>query len=245
MFENEKMTADAGGNFVLAPAGNQMGRLCCILDLGTSENEVPNEQGQRIKVHQRKVMLGFELIGTSHVFDEAKGAEPFMVMKEYTYKISKKSTLGKDLKSWLSEDVAWLKECKAEDVKNFNIITLLGKTEGGGVMAMINVTHNKSEKGNERADISGLTPVPKEFRANVAVGKIKQYIFNFNTPFKADVFKKLPKFIQDKIRRSDEYLKLVAGDSTIASATASTNAAPAQQTAGKIEAPAGGDDLPF
>jgi hypothetical protein len=244
MFENEKMIADAGGNFVLAPAGNHIGRLCYILDLGTADNEFTNEAGQKVVNHSRKMMAGFELIGSSHVFSEEKGPEPFVVHKEYTYKISKKSTLGKDLKSWLSEDVAWLKECKPEDVKNFNIISLLGKTEGGGVMAMINITHDKSEKGNERASIASITPVPKDMRANISPGKVKQYIFNFNAPFKADVFKSLPKFVQDKIRKSDEYKKLVSADPSVGTATATT-AAPVQQTAGKIETPQGGDDLPF
>jgi hypothetical protein len=239
MFENEKMTADTGGNFVLAPAGNQIGRLCGIVEIGTVDGEVTNEKGQKVHVHSRKVMLFFELIGSSHVFYEEKGPEPFVVSKEFTYKISKKSTLGKTLMSWLSEDVVWLKECKPEDVKSFNIISLLGKEEGKGATAMINITHDKSEKGNNFANIATVTPVPKTIRPTVDAGKVKQYIFNFNAPFKADVFKGLPKFVQDKIRTSDEYKKLVGADPNTEATTATT-----QQTAGKIEAP-GGDDLPF
>jgi hypothetical protein len=242
MFDNEKMTADTGGNFVLAPAGNHIARLCSMIEIGTVDGEGTNEKGQKFHTHSRRIMLGFELIGKEHIFDESKGLEPFVITKEYTYKVSKKSTLGKELKAWLSNDMPWLVECKPDDVKKFNLITLLGKEIGKGAIVMVNVVHGKKEDGSDKAEIAGLTPVPKEMIPQVALGKVKQTLFNFNLPFKKDVFNALPAFLQKKIKTSDEYLKLVGADPNVVAAASST---PVQTTAGKIETPVGGEDLPF
>jgi hypothetical protein len=242
MFDNESTIADTGGNFVLAPADNHFGRLCAVIEIGTVDNEGTNDKGQKFTTHERKVLLGFELVNTNHIFDEEKGPEPFVIYKEFTFKISKKSKLGLWLKSWLGKSLPWLEECKPEDVKKFHLHSLLGKELGKGAIAMINVTHGTKKDGGNKAEISGVTPVPAG--VVVPVGRIKQTLFNFNLPFKSDVFKSLPKYMQDKIQKSDEYKKLVGMDSSATNAIAAATAVPVQQTAGQITPPPT-DDLPF
>ncbi len=232
MFENEVMNSKVGGNFALPPAENHLARICAIISIGTVDNEFVAEGGKTVTKHEKKIRLGFELVNTSHVFDSDRGAEPFVAWTEITDSLNPKSNLGKMLKAWL-----WSKkEVTKEEMEAFNLVSLLGKEECMGAKCMVNITHGTSKKGNDKYDIAGVTPAPTG--VEVPKGKVKQVLFNFNPPFKAEVFKTLPKFVQDKIRTSDEYKKIVGNSDPAVSA-----GAPAQQ-AGKIEKPED-DDLPF
>jgi hypothetical protein len=236
MFENEVMNSAIGGNFKLTPAGNHLCRIYGIVSLGTADHEFTPEGGKPVISHYKKIRLGFELLGQEHIFDPERGPEPFVIWIEERDSMNKKSNLRKILKSWLA------KEMTEEEAAKFNWVSLLGKEPGGGARAMVNVIHKKTSKGNEVSEVAGITPAPTPVAGQppIPLGKIKPVLFNFNPPFKADVFKTLPEWIQKEIRRSDEYIKLVGADTT----TTPANGATTQQTAGSIEAPAT-DDLPF
>lgn len=200
--ENEVMTAGVGGNFTLVPAGNHVARCYMLVKEGTIENNFTDDKG---KVHEKRdemIRLGFELVNTSHVFNEDKGSEPFVIDQELLYSMHKKAKLRKLLESWRGEV---LTEAEA---KAFNHVKLLGPADYEGAECLVNVVHRESGSGNKYATIASITPVPAG--TSVPAGKNARILFNFNPPFKTEVFNSLPEFIQKKIKSSDEYIKLAA-----------------------------------
>lgn len=234
--DNEVMTASVGGNFTLVPVGNHVARAFSVVELGTIENNFTDPAG---KVHEKRdkmLRIGFELVNTSHVFDEEKGPEPFVIEAEWLYSMHKKANMRKSLHSWRGEP---LTEAEA---KAFNIVKLLGPADFDGAACLVNVIHTESKNGNKYASIASITPIPDG--TPVPAGKRKRVLFNFNKPFKTEVFNELPEFVEAKIKTSDEYLALAAEyDAVDATAVVNTQAqaapsvAPTQPDAGKKKLP--------
>lgn len=206
-FENEEVVGDVG-NFTLAPAGNHAAICVSVVVIGT----VPTKYKGHDKM-QKVVRLGFELPLKKHVFNEAKGEEPFVVYKEYTLSMGDNSNLKKMIDSWRGEKLT------KEEAKKFNIVKLLG------CECMCNVVVKTSESGKQYNDVATVTPVPDGL--DVPEQTNKNTLFNFNAPFKLEAFNSLPEFIQNKIKSSDEY-KALGGEAPATSqstgnATAATS----------------------
>jgi len=169
---------------VLPPAGNHVARLVWFIDLGNQDIEW---KGEVKNLH--KVRMSWELPTEVHVFDEHKGAEPFMVHKEYTLSFNDKATLRKDLESWRG------KAFTEEELKVFDETKLMGKP------CMVNVVHTtKGEK--TYANVTGITNIPKGMQ------DYPQYndsmIYNaFNG--EDEIFKGLPEWLQEKIAKSPQF----------------------------------------
>lgn len=210
-FENEEVVGDVG-NFTLAPAGNHAAICVSVVVIGT----VPTKYKGHDKM-QKVVRLGFELPLKKHVFNEAKGEEPFVVYKEYTLSMGDNSNLKKMIDSWRGEKLT------KEEAKKFNIVKLLG------CECMCNVVVKTSESGKQYNDIASVTPVPEGLE--VPEQSNKNTLFNFNLPWKQAAFESLPEFIQNKIKSSDEYKAL--GGEAPAATSQSTAQATAATTGGK------------
>lgn len=213
-----EVTGAVGANIVPAPAGNHMAVCVGVVVLGTIE--------QKYKEHVKRdltVRLWWELVNEKHVFDEAKGPEPFRIWKDFKLSMNAKSNLRKNLESWRGTKFT------EQEAKVFNIGKLLG------VACLCNVVHQNSKStGNVYAQVATVTPVPKGTVVPAPVSPILK--FNWKKPNKRETFMqeaydKLPKFVQEKIQTSDEWAELMGGTTQASTTPAATVAS--------------GDDLPF
>jgi hypothetical protein len=182
------LTAPIGGssNRQIAPEGSYPARCYQIIDLGTTE------QGGNFPGKKRKVQFLFELPTELAVFDEAKGSQPYYVRSIYTLSMNEKALLRRDLSAWLGKKLS-----DAEAAK-LDIFKMLGKT------CMVNIAHvTKGE--NTYANIISFAPLMKGYECPAAINEAFTYT---PTAHDQEVFSKLPEFIQDKIKESDEYIAM-------------------------------------
>lgn len=174
----------------LIPAGNYLARCYQMIHLGTIQEVIMGEPKTL-----NKVRIGWELPDERRVFKSENGEQPFVISKEYTLSMHEKSNLRKMMASWRGKDFTE-KECEA-----FDITKLLG------ACCMLNVIHKASKRDASKVyeEIAGVTPLPKSVKcppqenANIVL----QY-----DDFDYEVFNKLPDFIKNKIKTSEEYANL-------------------------------------
>lgn len=179
------LTAPVGGNNnrQIAPEGAHVGICYQIIDLGTSE------QGGNYPGKKRKIQFLFELPNEKAVFSEDKGEQPYYVRSVYTLSMNDKALLRRDVSAWIG------KKLSDSEAAQFDVFKLLGKA------CMLNIVHvTKGE--NSYANIMSISPLPKGIEAPKPYNDLLAY-----TPTQPDaaIFAKLPEFVQDKIRESDEY----------------------------------------
>lgn len=184
-----KATAKNSAPRVLPPTGLQKVRLVWIIDLGTQEQIF---KGEKKMVHQ--IQLSFELSECLHTFDEAKGAQPFMLSRKFTVSVSKKSNTRPFLEGWLGRGLT-----TEEEEKGFDFSTLLNKAG----MANILINPDKQDPNIKYANIASVSPMIKGSTMvkhinpliDYAIGDAKQW----------DEFKKIYKALQEKIQLSPEW----------------------------------------
>lgn len=182
------LTASVGGtsNRQIAPEGTHIARCYQIIHLGTTE------QGGNYPGKKNKVQFLFELPLEKAVFNEDKGEQPYYVRSVYTLSMNEKSLLRRDVSAWVG------KKLTDEQAKSFDVFSLLGKT------CMVNVGHvTKGE--NTYVNIMSIAPLPKGMSCPDAINEMFVY-----SPLEhnQEIFAKLPEFVQDKIKESDEYIKM-------------------------------------
>lgn len=171
----------------LTEAGNHVGYCIKMIEIGTTlENVMGTEK------HLHKVNLTFELPLVTKVFDEAKGAQPLVVSKEFTLSMGEKANLRKMLESWRGSPFT------EEQAKNFDITVLLGKP------CMINLTHKASKKDPsiKYDEISAITPVPKGMTYPAQVNPSQELSYD---KWDEKLFESLPDFIKGKMITTPEY----------------------------------------
>jgi hypothetical protein len=191
-------TNTGAGGGVLAPAGNHVARCYAMIDLGTSPDDY---QGQPRIVH--KVQVKWELPNATHVFKEGESAKPFSVSKEYNLSMNEKANLRLDLQSWRG------KPFTEEEAKSFDITKVLGAA------CMLNVIVKTSKSGKEYNEVTSITPIPKDpqgkplFEVPPQVNPTFEFSFE---QFDQAKLASLPDWIQNKIKGSFEYKKLMSPD---------------------------------
>lgn len=162
----------------------------CIgcVDLGEQYNET-------FKNHSNKCLYIWELIGeTIEVDGEQK---PRQLSKEFTISSSSKSNLRKFLESWNG------KSYSDDEFAELDLFDQIGKS------CQLNVVLNDTK---EYANVDNLMPLPRGMAA-----------FTTSTPeirwdlgaWDDEVFKTLPEWIQDKIKKSTEYAMMHAPETAI------------------------------
>lgn len=181
-----ELNAPVGGNDSkrLAPEGSHVARCYQIIDLGTME------QGGQFAGKKRKVQFLFELPLELAVFDDTKGAQPYYTRGMYTLSLHEKSSLRRDVESWLG------KKMSDKEASKFNIFKLLGAP------CMVNVIHT-SKGDNVYANIASISPVPKGM---VCPPQINPPLIYSPVAHDIDAFGKLPEFVREKIKQSDEFM---------------------------------------
>ena len=180
-----KAPVNSGGSQTrqIAPEGAYPARCYQIIDKGTTFDE---KWGNK----KRKVQFLFELPTETAVFSEDKGEQPFYVKGVFNRTMGEKASLRKFIESWIGKK---LTDAQAGD---FEITKLLGHP------GMINIGHTGKED-RVYANIMSISPLPKGLACPPAINELLAYD---TTEHDEAVFNKLPDFLKDDIRKSDEWI---------------------------------------
>lgn len=135
------------GEKILAPTGTIQAVCFDVWDLFTQETDFMDENGQAIVQH--KIKLGWELEKRIVSENEELNGKRFRIYKDYTLSLSEKSTLRKDLESWLSRPLT------KPELKGFNLESLVG------INCLLSVVHKQSKKGNLYAVVGNVVALPE------------------------------------------------------------------------------------
>ena len=179
------LKAPAGNNTSrqIAPEGAYMARCYQIVDLGTTM------QTGQFPGKKRKVQFIFELPTETTEFEKGEGEKPFYARSIYNLSMNEKAVMRRDIEAWAG------KKMSNEIANDFDIFTLLGRT------CMLNITH--VTKGDATyANIMSISPMPKGM---VCLPAFNDAVVYNTEEHDEQAFSKLPDFIQDKIKMSDEW----------------------------------------
>jgi len=186
----------------LIPAGNYIARCYQMIQIGHVKEIMP---GGEVKV-LNKVRIGWELPTETKVFNQEKGEQPFVISEEYTLSMHEKANLRKMLASWRGKDFS------VEEASGFDITKLLG------VPCMVNIIHKpaKSDPSKIYQKIGSVSPLAKGVNCPPQCNKTQVLQYD---DFDYSFFESLPDFIKDKIRGSEEFIKLQSPEQTIFTGT--------------------------
>ena len=175
----------------LIPADTYVARCYSMIHVGTNEEDIMGET-KRLN----KVRLTWELPNELREFDGVQ--KPLVISKEYTLSMHEKATLRKDLESWRGLGFT------EEEAKSFDVTKLLG------VPCMLSVVHTKSKAGDMYAKIGSISKIMKGMQCPAQFNP--SFEFNYTDKFSDEVVESLPDFIKEKIKSSEEYKELKAGE---------------------------------
>lgn len=159
-----------------------------VIDLGEQYSE-------KFKNYANKVKFVWELVGeTIEVEGEQK---PRQLSKEFTISASKKGSLRSFLASWNS------KEYTDDEFGDLDLFDQIGKP------CQLQVVLNETK---EYSNVSNLMPLPKGFPVPEMVSE--PVLWDMNS-WDDEVFKKLPEWIQEQIKKSTEYQKQHAPETSV------------------------------
>ncbi len=175
------------GDFELPPAGNWIGRCYGMIDLG-------HQYQPRWEKSTAQIVMLVELLDddTRH-----KDGSPMTVNKIYTASLSEKAHLRSDMESWRG------KRFTAEELAGFNVSKVCGQ------YGLFNVVHSEDGKW---ANILGITRVPKQMKGAEPDPVNKILTFDLIAPDAREQMDALPKWIQEKIKKSAEWTQDFAGN---------------------------------
>jgi hypothetical protein len=126
----------------------------------------------------------------------------FFASKEYTWSMSEKSGLRKDLESWRGREFV---DADFDPKTGFQIKAILGKP------CLLNIKHETKADGNVKASIDSLSRLPK----GMTVGQHENpltYLWLSLEEFDFGVFNSLPEYQKERITASPEYGAIVRGE---------------------------------
>jgi len=181
----------------LIPAGNYIARCYQMIQIGHVKEIILGE----VKT-LNKVRIGWELPTETKVFNPEKGEQPFVISEEFTLSMHEKSNLRKMLASWRGKDFS------IEEATSFDITKLLG------VPCMLNIIHKpgKADPSRVYQKIGSVSPLAKGVNCPPQMNPTSVLEYdNFNFTF----FESLPDFIKDKIKNSEEFIKMQSPAQTV------------------------------
>lgn len=180
----------------LIPAGNYLARCFSMIQIGTTTEIIMGKS-----VTAPKVRIGWELPTETKTFDEAKGPQPLVISMDFTLSMHKKATLRQMLASWRGKDFT------EEEAKAFDVSKLIGKA------CMLNIIHRPgvADPTKMYEKISSISPLAKGVDCPPQVNET--FILSYDD-WDDERFRKLPEFIQEKIKSSVEFQKILRPDAT-------------------------------
>ncbi len=175
-------------NRILPPQGTHVARVINIIYLGTQYNKKYDTTSPALRIT-------WELPNEKAVFKEGEQPKPFVISREVSHSMGKKSSLRP-----IVEGVIGVALTDAEAYA-FDTDELLGKD------CMLTVKHIKD--GEETyANVTTVAPLMKGIMCPPPLNDI--FVLSFEK-WNQDRFDKLPEFIREKIEKSPEYHDLKSG----------------------------------
>lgn len=168
-------------------AGTYISVCVGVVDLGTQYSEA-------FKKSDHKVMIIFEIPSvTVEVDGEIK---PRWLSQQYSVSLNEKSNLYKTLTSWRGRALT------AEELSmGFDISAMIGQG------CMIQITVEEGSDGGQYNKLNSVIGLP----AGVPVPQLQNPAIKFDMDaWDDEVFKSMPDWIQDKVRKSQEYEEMHA-----------------------------------
>lgn len=198
-------TSGASFDKELFPAGAQIAVLYSMIHVGHQE------QGGQFPGLKDTMRFTFESSTEMRVFKEGDPEKPMVLGCKYTRTMNEKAGLRKMIEGIAGKAFASDKEASSYDFRN-----LLGKA------CMVNVVHELSKDGTKTyANIKAFMPIPKGFPAPLPINPLVSY-----SPLMHDeeVFKTLPEWLQEEIKKSPEFASMMdAGIQSIPAVNPLTN----------------------
>jgi hypothetical protein len=184
----------SGKQFSPAPSGNHVAIAYRFLDLGTQLVE-----WKGVQKHQHKIMISWELPNELMTEGDLAG-QPFTAHKRFTWSMSEKASLRRDLEAWRGKPFV------DEDfigAKRFNVKNIVGRG------CMLNIIH-ENRNGNVYANIAGIAALPKGL--TIPAHKNPLVFFGLTKEdFDPHVLEGLSEKLQQVIKSSPEYIEIVTG----------------------------------
>lgn len=177
--------------FELAPAGTHLAVCYRVIDLGTQTGSYMGKPKS-----QHKILVAWELPD-----EKMKDGRPFSIMQRYTWSMSEKARLRKDLESWRGVPFT------DPDFGTFDIKNVLGKG------CLLNVIH--AESGDKT--YANIASISKMMKGQVAPEPTNEKLYLWIHPSRWDAatFAKLSPGMQTTITQSPEYAELANGEHDI------------------------------
>lgn len=173
--------------FELPPAGTHMAVCYRVIDLGTQDSSY-NGQAKR----QHKILISWELPD-----EKMADGRPFTISQRYTWSMSEKAALRRDLESWRGKPFS---DADFGD-HGFDIRNILG------VGCLLNIVHNpKGEK--TYANIASIAKLMKGMAAPHLTNP-QAYLWINTERWAPNVFQNLSDNLKGVIMKSPEYAQML------------------------------------
>lgn len=175
-------------NFENPPPGTFMAICYRVIDLGTQDTTY---KGQAKKQH--KILISWELPD-----EKMSDGRPFTISSRYTWSMSEKAALRKDLESWRGKPFTDADFGEG----GFDIAKIVGAP------CILTIVHTDGEK--TYANVKGVAALMKGMVAPALTNE-KVFLGLDEENWNAEAFHKLSENIQNTIKQSPEYRALVNG----------------------------------
>jgi hypothetical protein len=191
--------------FTPAPNGPHPAACFRIVDLGTQDGSYQGKKNRK-----RKILISWELFSEERMND----GRPFIVGKTYTWSMSEKAGLRKDLESWRGKSFA---DGDFHPETGFKLQSILGKA------CLLNIRHDTGTDGTVYANIDSISRLPKQMTVGAPENAI-MFVWLSHDEFNHDAFAMLSDRLKETIMRSPEYRAVVTGEDVKDEATAGLDA---------------------
>jgi len=135
---------DTGTTYEPPPAGNHVARCVSLIDIGMQPNEYQGVSKPRLEV-----IIGWELPNEMMDAEDGQQPQPYRISRFITNTLCDMGNLRPLLESWRG------KAFTNAELEGFDLTNIVGKP------CMVNVVHKQKVKGGIRAEVTGVTPIPK------------------------------------------------------------------------------------
>lgn len=185
------MKPNENSNAFMVPAGLHDAICYGVVHIGTQKSEYQGKPKLRNTVY-----IMYELPSVTHEFNEDKGEEPAVVSKKFTYTYSERGNLLDWINTWSNGKVS------KKNINDFDIEKLVG------IGCKLQIIEDEGSNGSYSypKGIISLTEKEKEtLNKGALYNPIQVYSVDEHDQEKFD---KLPNWLQNKVKESQEYKKL-------------------------------------
>ena len=151
-----------------------------MIDIGGQRSTLDNNV-------RRKFIMVWNIVG--EFVEVNKEQLPRVMSKEYTLSINEKSNLRKDLQAWRGQAFT------EEELQGFNLLTVMNKP------CQLQII-NEEKNGKNYNNISAIMALPKGMKVDPLEETV---VFITNNPETWGNYEKVPKWIREKIKKSEGF----------------------------------------